>query len=175
MTVTSSTTAYCTPALALQFYDVTMWGDLVEDTGNRVSASGLTTDANLAAELQAASGEVEEYCFRGGRYQPADLAALQSPMTMGGMRLAKLTATVAMMNTRERRDPWTDAPPAVLRVYDSLRLLADGIAIFGFQEVQEAGIPEESLIYQDQQDAMRSPVWKARRLFGNHQFELTQF
>lgn len=175
MTVTSSTSAYCTPAQAIQMFDVTMWGDLLQDTGTRLTSGQVLTDLNLAAELLIASGEVEQKALKGERYQPADLAALQSPMTAGGWILAKIVASIAMRNCLERRDPFSAMPPAILRAYDMLDELIQGQAIFGFAETQEAGLPSTKPFYSDITDAQRSPVFKARRLFGTHQNELIEF
>ena len=163
----STTTAYCTGAQAVQFFDVRLWGDLLADDGTRVAAGSVPGHATLAAELLAASGEIEQAVMRGGRYKPVDLIALQSASTAGGAYLAKMVASLAMWNLMERRNPDAQMSMRIARTYESMDQLSKGEAVFGFQEVMDAGVSSTASWYEDQSDLVNSPVYQARRMFGN--------
>lgn len=171
MEPTSSTVGYCTGAQAVLFFDVRSWAQLILDDGEAVPDADVPTNATLLAELLAASGEIEEATFPAGRYTADDLAALQSPMTSGGMMLAKMVATIAMWNMMERRDPSAEMSTRVARVYLSLDKLRSGESIFGFQEVVDAGNPATQRWYSNQEFLNNSPVYQARRMFGNRNLE----
>src|SRR3569832_1766462 len=68
--------SYCTPAQLLQNYDSRVIGDCVSDSGVRVSAAALLSDAIVAAHLDQASGEIDAALMQGGRYSASDLANL---------------------------------------------------------------------------------------------------
>lgn len=163
----SSTAGYCTGAQAVTFFDVRAWAQLIQDDGDAVADAAVPTHPTLLAELLAASGEVEESVMRGGRYKPVDLAALQASTTSGGTYLAKMTASIAMWNMMERRDPEAQMTSKLARIYESLILLSRGELVFGFQEVMDAGVSATVKWYQTQADLDNDPVWQARRMFGN--------
>lgn len=167
MTPSSTTTAYCTPELAVQFFDPKLWGDLLSDSSTRLTPSQVEASAILANELLAASGEIEEAVLCGARYTAADLLQLQTDDTAGGRHLAKMTATLAFWNVTERRYPNAEMPSRVMRVFDSMDRLRSGEAIFGFEEAQEAGLPSMQKFYETQTDLDNSPVYQNRRMFGN--------
>lgn len=166
MTPASSTTTYCTGAQCVTFFDVRFLGRLLNDTGTAVAAADVAADANLNAELMAASGEVEASVLCGGRYAPSDLAGLQASGAVGGMFLAKMVATIAVWNLMERRDPMAPMPDRVARVLENMERLRSGENIFGFVEVQAAGNASTQPFYDTQAALENSPVYQARRMFG---------
>lgn len=171
MTPDSATTPYCTAAQAVQFFDPSIWGDLLSDTKTRLTSAQVQANPILTQELLAASGEVEEAVLCGGRYSPTDLAALQAAGTAGGTHLAKMVATLAFWNATERRYPKTEMPSRVMRIFDSLDRLRTGEAIFGFIEVQEAGNAATQMFYPTLTELEESPVYQNRRMFGNRHLE----
>lgn len=73
--LTNSTTL-CSVVEFLRRCDQRTVAELVSDTGAPVDVASLGADANLAASLLDATGEVEAAAMHGGRYRPDDLAAL---------------------------------------------------------------------------------------------------
>lgn len=166
MTPASSTTSYCTGAEAVKFFDVTFLGQLLVDDGTVVAPADVAADPNLAAELNAASGEVEASILCGGRYRPADLMLLRTPPTVGGTYLAKIVATIAIWNLMERRDPMVHMPDRVARCLEAMERLRGGENIFDFDEVQAAGNAETVRFDGTWDTRQRQVTFQARRLFG---------
>ncbi len=139
-TVISGASAYCTPQQFLDRYDLRTVGRLLSDDGkSTLNQMQLLASPILASFLMEASGEVETVCLQGGRYTPADLAALAG--TNHGMTLAGLVADLAMWRLWRRRPSKDDkAPASVEDARDLLQRLGDGEAIFGFQETADAGV-----------------------------------
>lgn len=165
MTPASATSAYCTNTQALIFFDQSTWGDLCSNSGTRLTPTQLATDTTLSTLLLEASGEIEEAVTCGARYKVEDLQALTG--TAGGMMLARICATVAYWNATQRRYPQAIMAEGVRRVYEILDALRAGIGIFSFLETQAAGLPVEDRWYQSWDDLNNSPVFQARRMFGN--------
>lgn len=166
MTPASSNDPYCTPDQAVQFFDITLWGDLLSDSGTRLTAGQVQQSDALRSMLMEASGDIEEALMCGARYRPADLQALQAAGTVGAMKLAKMTATLAFWSATQKRYPQAVMGEAVLKAYDSLERLRSGEAIFAFEETQAAGLPSVQPWYEGLDDLRRSPVYQNRRMFG---------
>ncbi len=173
MTPASSTAAYCTNAQALVFFDQSVWGDLCSNSGTRLTPTQLATDTTLTTLLLEATGQIEEAVSCGGRYKVADLQALQASTTAGGIFLARMVATIAFWTATQRRYPQTIMPEGIQRVYDAINMLRSGIGIFSFLETQAAGLASTERWYESLNDLWDSPVWEARRMFGNR--HLTSF
>lgn len=167
LTPNTSSTAFCTPAQLLDFYDENLLGQLADDTGNPVSPTGLLNNAKVAAALSAAAGDIEAACSVAGRYLPSDLQALIAAGGNGALRLARLNADLAFASLRERRGYRSEADfPQIARAFLFIERLRLGERIFAFVEVEQAGVGS----MQDQgATALRTKplaTTVARRYFG---------
>lgn len=171
-TVISGTTAYCTAAQVVVFFDWRTLARLLSDTTTPLASSAaVQADANLAALLKAASGRLEAACFRGGRYTTADLAALTSSYN-GGQFLAKLVAGLTVSDCYERRpDPGRKLPDLAVQAEALIKQLEEGEAIFPFQETADAGVVSHQTITQAQIAARRDKVWLQQRYRGIRAYE----
>lgn len=139
-------------------------GDLVSDAGTRGTQASLTSDANLAAALLGATGEMEATCSAGNRYQPADLAALT------GATLAYLYDLLATMTlvrlVRRRPDLKRPIPEEYEAVKKTLAALREGEWVFGTQEAMSAGNVSEAVETPSQVEQRNGLVIQAGRFFG---------
>lgn len=127
--------------------------------------SGTGPGAKLLAALQGASGEVEEHALVGGKYAPADLAALTGNIKV---RLEGLVADLAFWRLSKRR--WPRLKPEDVsgaeEALDALKRLADGETMFGTVQAVEAGLP--AVVTTDPGDDRRT-VRAASRYFGSRE------
>jgi hypothetical protein len=123
----------------------------------------------VLSRLEAASGKLESAVLRSGRYAVSDLQAL---LTMGGNsaeELKDVVASVAMYKLITRR-PGPAPPETVVHDYNEavifLNDLSDGIRIFAFQEVEQAGLPQTRKFTPMDQLLNGQFVAQSRPLFG---------
>lgn len=163
MTVTTSSSSYCSAAVFLKLYDARVIGDLVKDDGTRDASP--SANANLAFALLAASGAVEAACLPAGRYTPTDLAALTGA---GQALLQQAVAALAMQMLRSRRARPDDKPlPEYEQTQKLLEALRKGELCFGFTEVQTAGqLSAQADDYQARRTA-NGVVFQASPYFGS--------
>lgn len=150
-TFVGGTVSYAQPADFLIFADAQVLGDLADDTGDRVTPSGLLTDPRLAAALQAASGRVEKTLLQSGRYTVADLLSIPSGSNVS-WRLKEIVCGLAVQTMVGRRlyETPTGNHPLYERSLQSLRMLSDGDETLPFAETIAAGVPTtEQLQRQD--------------------------
>ncbi len=159
----TNATSYLSPADFLKRKDARVIGDLVGDAGSRVSAAALLTDPNVLAALGDASGEVESMCLLGGRYTPADLAALTG--NAQGF-LSKLVAELAFCQLWTRRYPDKERADTCQWAQDTLERLADGEQMFGFQETADAGTVLSVVEDMDDVQTRNLVTSQAGRFFG---------
>ncbi|MCP4783364.1 MAG: DUF1320 domain-containing protein [Fuerstiella sp.] len=148
-------------------FDTRSIQQLVSDTGTPVLPSDLATDANLAAALDDAEGEVVANLLVGGRYTTTELAALT------GTALAYLKyiiCSIAMLHLLSRR------PAVNAKLYEQLKelrethlkALQDGHAIFGGddEDVDAGRVSTDGVSHQDMvnNDSIRI---RKPRYFGN--------
>lgn len=139
--------SYAAPADLLKRYDARTLGELVSDSGTRVSAANLLTDANLQAALDDASGEIDAHVLQGQRYTTAMLAALTGNSLA---YLKRICCAVAMALLWERR-PYNDADEqvaaeqAALQARKALERLKQGHEVFDIEAVKDAGLPSTSV------------------------------
>ena len=132
--------SYATPADMLARYDARRLGDLVEDAGTRVTASGLASDPNLQAALDDAAGMIDASLLRGGRYLPTDLTGL-APASSSWKLLLRLNCDLAYGLLLARRD--LASTRQVDLAFALLDKLAEGSLIFGaVQAAVTAGKPQ---------------------------------
>jgi hypothetical protein len=146
MTPVSGTVSYCDPLTMLKMYDRRVVAEICSDDDNPTDASALPTNPNLLNALQAASGEIEAACMVAGRYQAVDLQALLNQGGNGAAFLQMLCADLAMgrlVNRRQIVD--VKVPAAVEEARKLLDRLRTGDKIFGFAEVQAAGIVNNAI------------------------------
>lgn len=167
----SSPNSYCTPAQLLQRYDARRLGELLLDIGCKAEAeaiknSGSTLPENSTIQfaLDDASGQVEAVCFVGQRYSPADLQTLQGASKAF---LAGLVADIAYWTLQCRRKADTEIPQKAQVAYKMLDALSEGKAIFGIQEVAEAGLPLEEVVNRQDIQNRNFATLQAQRFFGD--------
>ncbi len=127
--------AYLTGAEFLQRYDARTVGDLVQDTGARVTTN-LATDTNLLAMIADASGWVESACYVGNRYTSADLTALTGS---SAALLKRLVADISFAFLRQRRGYDLEQFPLVQESFNMLDRLRLGERVFDIAAVKDAG------------------------------------
>lgn len=165
-TVSSASTSYCTAAQFLGFFDGRTVGDLCSDTGTRIAAAALLTDANLSLALKGASGELEAAVLLGNRYTVADLQALTSTYN-SGIFLARIVAGLTFRDLLRRRpDLEIQKPPQSEEAEKIIQALSMGERIFAFSETANAGATEEDVETSRDVDDRRMVTWHTRRYFG---------
>ena len=139
--IISSTTAYATPADMLIRYDKRLIGRLVSDTGTPVTDDfALNNNIVLRTLLKEASGIVESYAFKGGRYTREMLQQLYNSNTSGRELLVSLVCAITLyLLWRRRGDPNIQPPKDYVIAEQYLRQLERGANIFAFLGTEEAG------------------------------------
>ncbi len=144
LTPISGANAYATPQDFRIRFDTRTTGDLVTDDGTQVTANGLLTDQVLLVALAEASGEVESACMIAGRYDPADLYALNGNSQQFLIRIVCAIAAQWLYNRR-----WL-AGDDILGGYQwaqqYLTMLTQGARIFAFAETVAAGLPKDQFM-----------------------------
>ncbi len=170
MTDASNASPYCTPAEAVNFYDLAIWGQLTGDVGVEYTAAQIADASTapgkrLAALLSAASSKVQQACTRGQRYTSDDLAALQGVDHDG---LAWLVASIAVIDAHRTRQPLSSGSDLSKEVTDILKRLGDGELIWALEEAQAAGAGMETVLLPDQEPGPRPAISGiASRFFGS--------
>lgn len=168
-TVLSAGTSYLTPLEFLKRVDVGTVGDLCTDTKVRLTQTQLLSDPNLQAALDDAAGDVEAACMVGGKYTPADLAALMAKPSVGRSTLFRIITAIAKVYLVERR-PGTSVPEDFLRGLERaqtiLAAISKGTEIFPFQETADAGRIDLQKATPADVTLRFGPVVQAERYFG---------
>lgn len=163
-TAFSNATSYLSTAEFLKRCDVRTVAQLCSDDGTEIDHTALLTNANLLAALLDASGAVESACLRGARYSPTDLAGLTGAAQGYLFRLIGRLTTCYIW---ERRPDLSSEPPAYYKAtLDALSNLEKGVAIFGIQEVADAGILTTERILPPIVEQRNEVSLQAQRLFG---------
>ena len=127
--------AYCTNTQALDYVDARTWGDYLQDVGSRLDQGQVIASTKLTALLEAAAGEIEAACFRGGRYSADDLTGL----TGNSLGLLKqLNAHLAFRNLVARRPNDAKDFKFIDQSIQLLSQIALGERIFNFDDVKTA-------------------------------------
>lgn len=126
--------SYATGDDLIQRYDIDVIGALATDDREQLGRLAVPSDPNVATALADASGEIDVNLIAGGRYTPAQLAALS-----GGSRshLIRITCAVAMACLFERRPGmYTEMAEAICKISRAnLAALARGQNVFGIPEL----------------------------------------
>lgn len=129
--------SYATGADLIKRYDVRMVGDLAWDEGEEMDPGAVPDHANVAAALEDASGEIDASLITGGRYTPAQLAALTGNSLS---HLKRITCAIAMAHLFERRSGGGAAEDIAEKVAkiarDNLTALRRGDNVFGVPELE---------------------------------------
>jgi hypothetical protein len=160
----SNATSFCTPTQALDSYDARAWGDCFLDTGARETGSALLTDPRFQNLLNEAAGLIEMACLKGGIYQPADLSANLTGVSL--QMLVGLNAKLAFWLGKSRRNPDAPLPPTCIWALQTLEKLESGDKIFSFAENVNAGLPETAVLSGNDYDTLTLASDVARRYFG---------
>lgn len=139
--------SYAQPSDMLARKDARRLGDLVSDTGVRVSSASLLTDPVLQAALDDAQALIDAAILRGQRYLPAELLALLPPATPTSsyQLLIRLNCDLAyglLVGRRgySRSDTLNQAP-GYEEALGMVEALADGQRIFpDITGVPQAGV-----------------------------------
>lgn len=159
--------SYLTPAAFLARCDARTVGDLCSDNGTRITAAQLLTDANLAAALLDASGEVEAAAMKGARYAPVDLLAISTTTGAAQGKLFRMIARLTLAYLYERRPDHKEKPPAtILAIEKQLEELRDGIMVFGTVETSGAQTLEAVVETSQDVENRNLTVVQASRYFG---------
>lgn len=169
MTVNSGASPYCSAANFVVFFDWRTFAQLASDTDTPLASSAaLQASPVLAAQLSIGAGLIETAVTVSQRYDPADLAVLAATTTNSAYMLFELNASLAAAGMFGRR--FEGAPPEIKEKIDNailkLQALEEGVNIFGFSQVQQAGIISDykETPYDVQQRNL--PSWVARRCVG---------
>jgi hypothetical protein len=165
----SNSTSYCTVAEFLKRNDARRVGELLNDIGERaeyeaiLSGTALPDNSNVQACLDSAAGQLEAACLVGGRYKPADLAAMTGVSASFRDDLISSLAMQKLLRRRKAEAPNTEATKEALA---HLKSLQNGDEILGMLEQEKAGIPSDT--FETQQDIERRNLvtTQAARLFG---------
>lgn len=160
----SSSDSYCTVTEFLERADARTVGDLVSDSGARVSASSLTANANVLTAIADASGMLESACVAGERYTPADLLALTGVSASFLRMLVSDLALGRLILRRPQKD--TPLPASYQLALDWLEKLRRGERVFGFQETADAGVYENNFIRETDLQEANLATYQSQRLFG---------
>ncbi len=160
----SSLASYLTVTEFLRRCDYNTVGQLVSDNGQPVDPISLQTNVNLLTVLEGASGELEAACLSAKRYQPEDLAGLVGVSAV--YRDDVITGLAIPRLPGRRPQPLEQWKHWIERADKALAALGDGHMIFGFVEVQEAGLIDvQKDTPQDVQNRYLTTV-QARRYYG---------
>lgn len=165
-TVSSSVVA-ATAAELVRRVDARVLGDLVSDTGERLSPSALQADLNFLALVRDAWADLESACLEGQRYTSADLAALVANTGAAAGKVYRILAWLVTQYAFERRP---DREPANTRAAEQaqehLRMLADGRRIFSLSETAAAGVAETEVETAAEVESRDLATYQARGYFG---------
>lgn len=166
MTENSSSTSYATATHFVTRYDVRTIGQLVNDDGTAADATAVLSNTVVVACLKDASGMIEAACLRGKRYQPTDLVAMTG---VNANLLQRLVCALAMWMLMDRRSLRTLGEPTPMPdwITGHLNALADGTEIFGFTQVQDAGLMETVTRQDTDAQNPNRITERARRFFGD--------
>ena len=170
MTINSSASAYCTGAQFVIIFDWRPFAQLASDTDVPLASSAALQSSTILADwLQIAAGDIEMAATVGARYDPTDLAALiVAPITNSGWSLIGMNAALAAAGMFGRR--LEGLPEFIVRKIEEadskLSALEEGTGIFGFQEVQQAGIIKDYKETADDVIKRNLPSYRARRCLG---------
>lgn len=131
--------AYATGANLVERYDIDQVGDLATDDRDELDRALVPTNANVLAALLDASGEIDTALLAGGRYTPAELAALTGNTVN---HLIRITCDIAFANLIQRRPDRLNKELAdAYRKTASgwLEKLRRGENVFGIQTVIDSG------------------------------------
>lgn len=125
--------AYATASDLVARYDIEVIGQLATDDGVRLLRDDILAHPNVEAALVDACGDIEVNIRVGGRYTPAQLAALDTHSTA---HLKRVVCTIAMSHLFERRPGLFEEQAESIRkrAYEALDRLAKGINIFGLAD-----------------------------------------
>lgn len=164
-TQVSGTSPYCSRAQFLVRYDVRTVAECLSDDDVPLDVSAVPTNAKLLAILQGSSGKLEAAALIGGKYTPTDLAAL----TASNMAewIADIVADLAAPKVLGRRFiEFPDYADRLKQAEGVLAALADGTAIFGLQEVIDAGVIDDEVETASIVEARNMITYQASRYFG---------
>lgn len=134
--------AYATGQDLVDCFDVDFVGDLAQDNREPMDPAAVKLLPNVLRMLEQASGEIDVALIAGGKYSPAQLAALT-----GNSRahLVRITCTIAMALLFKRRPSQAMmelAKPFLEEKDGYLEALRKGQNLFNIEENKSAGFIE---------------------------------
>lgn len=144
----SGATPYLTAARLALYRDTRTWLELLRDDDTPATLADAlnpaTTDGQtLLAALMSSAGEIEENAMVGGKYLPADLAAIVTAAGNMAARIEGLNADLFFWRLAKRR--WPKCKPedisGAVEALAALEKLEKGITIFGTVEAVAASVP----------------------------------
>jgi hypothetical protein len=170
----TSTIPYMSVAEFAKRVDIRTIADLIGDQGARIGlqddgtidVATVAANANLAAILLDASGEVEAAGMKGARYTPSDLMLIATTTGAAQGRLFRIVTRLAVGMLYERRPDKGPPPAAYDQALEQLQQLRDGVMIFGTLETSGAQVMEAKKETRDDVDARNLSSVQASRYFG---------
>ena len=169
-TVSTSAVAVLTTAAGevVKRVDWRVFADLCSDSGSRLASSAaVQADANFLALVRDAYAELESALTVGGRYSPADIAALVADTGVGAGKFYRVLSDVVVLLAFRRRPDKAQGDPTILKeARDTLQQLRDGERIFSFEQSADAGRMTHER--EEEADVVERDglVYQARRIFG---------
>lgn len=166
-TVVTSASSYLTNEAFLDFVSEAQVGDLLANDADvppvRLTRAEIIASTVLTTILQAASGEVEQACFVGEKYAPADLEGLTGNALAA---LQKLVADRGMWMLLTKKWPGMEETDAAKKSEQLLLMLRAGERIFGLQENMDAGKPKSQFRQPSEVERANLNTNIARPFFG---------
>ncbi len=164
-TVLTSATSYASATDLLNCHNAAQIGQWCNDAGVTLTPGAIINDSVVAAALLRASGEIEMSCVRGGRYTPADLAALTGASQAA---LKGIVCDLAYYFLARRRLESKNAEEIAgyEAIQKKLEDLNTGELIFGFVETTQASNMSTIDTANDSRKLLNRPTEMASRFFG---------
>lgn len=163
----SGAASYASTADLAAHYDVRVLCQLVADDTAAIDPSDLAANTVAQAALGAASGRLEASALRGGRYSPADLAAIAAASTVGARYMKGLVCHLAFEELRTRRPLQYPEPTQKYKeAIEDLKALRTGEILFGTIEHEQAGLPDADVETAPIVEQRNLTTLQAGRLYG---------
>lgn len=171
------TSPYCTARQFLARADVRTVGDLLGDTGKRLTPDEVLASEVLAELLLESSGEFEAACFVGQRYALEDIQAIIDEDGAGAAMIAGMIAGVTLGKLFDRR-PDRRAPAVQARTVEAaeqkMDALRHGERILPLREHAEAGRQHHTIDTPRDAEDRQLNTAIAKRFFGRRSSDYPQ-
>lgn len=156
-------------------YDTRILGDLVNDSGERITEAELSGNSKITTALEGASGELNANVLRGNRYSVSDISALTGNDLVF---LKDIICTLAFARLYRRRS-WVEISDSMKESMEyaerKLKALGNGEVIFNIEDTRNAGAPSVTAVSRVEitrdwelvADKCRGHIYPQRRSYRN--------